>query len=122
MYNNIEELKVAVDSRRIIVDKMADPKDANERTLYSTLNFRGRPEPEDPQRGPVSFMPDGRRYKVDGHNVKWQGWEFNFGVRSALGKVLSFLYHDLIRFRIISRPQFGHTRLDLIRKIRRRLN
>ena len=71
-----------------------DPENAHDRTLYSSLNFRGEPQPQKPQRGPRSYYPDGRRYKVDGHHVTWQGWDFNFGVKTVQG-----LHVDDIRFK-----------------------
>ena len=102
IYDTISELLDAVDRRAIIIENQADPSDAHEPTLYSTLNFRGRPEPEEPRRGPQSFMPDGRRYKVNGQKVEWQGWQFNFGVRTAHGKDVKF-YSPVIR---LQRPLF----------------
>ena len=86
IFETIDQLKNAVGAGSVSIEKMVDPEDAHEPTLFSSLNFRGKPEPEEPRRGPQSFMPDGRRYKVNGHHVEWQGWEFNFGVRSATSK------------------------------------
>ena len=63
----------------------------NNKDLYSSLHHRGDPVPERNQRGPRSFMPDGRRYTVTGHHVEWQGWSFDFNMRSIIGMQV----HDL---------------------------
>ncbi len=78
--------QVRSDLRRPSEPILFEPGDPN---IYSTLNFRGDPLPADPpRRGPVSFMPDGRRYTLNGHHVGWQGWEFDFSVRSVQGLAL----------------------------------
>ena len=58
---------------------------SDDRNLYSTLNFRGDPLPREPKRGPRSYMPDGKRFSVNRHQVSWQGWRFDFNVRSDIG-------------------------------------
>jgi len=45
------------------------------------------------QLGPRSYMPDGRRFSVNGRKVDWFGWSFNFNIRTTTGIQL----HD-IRF------------------------
>ncbi len=59
--------------------------DPTDRNLYSSLNFRGDPLPREPKRGPRSYMPDGKRFSVNRHQVSWQGWWFDFNVRSDIG-------------------------------------
>ncbi len=67
----------------VIKPLLYDPEDPN---LYSSANYRGDPIPNDPpRRGPVSFMPDGRRYSLNKHHVEWQGWEFDFSLRTVRG-------------------------------------
>jgi diamine oxidase len=58
------------------------------------MNFRGEPEPTEPMRGPRSYYPDGRRFSVQGHHVEWQGWAFDFGVKTIQG-----LHVNDIRFK-----------------------
>ena len=65
-----------------------------DRELYSAPHFRGDPIPEEPKRGPRSYMPDGKRFSVNRHQVSWQGWRFDFNVRSDIGLQL----HD-VRFK-----------------------
>ena len=56
---------------------------------YSSLHRRGKPIPEHPQRGPESFMPDGRRYQMTGHHVEWLGWTFHYNMHSTTGPQVS---------------------------------
>ncbi len=68
--------------------------DPTDRNLFSSLHFRGDAVPEEPKRGPRSYMPDGKRFSVNRHQVSWQGWRFDFNVRSDIGLQL----HD-VRFK-----------------------
>ena len=65
--------------------------DPTDRGMFSVPDFRGDPIPEEPKRGPRSYMPDGKRFSVNRHQVSWQGWRFDFNVRSDIGLQL----HDV---------------------------
>ena len=67
-----------------VISPTSDPPIENQ-TAFSTLDQRGTHVPDKEQHGPLSYMPDGRRYTVNGHNVQWQGWQFDFNMRSIIG-------------------------------------
>jgi diamine oxidase len=92
MYKPCRVSKTA--SLQVPVKPVLDPENAYDRSLFSSLNFRGDPQPEKPMRGPRTYYPDGRRYSVEGHHVKWQGWEFDFGVKTIQG-----IHVDDVRFK-----------------------
>ena len=93
-FQTMDQFLASVSRQQVPREPMRDPQNINTTRMYSTMNFRGNPLPQASQKGPRTFLPDGRRYKVNGHHVEWQGWEFNFGVRSVTG-----LHLNDIRFR-----------------------
>jgi diamine oxidase len=93
-FQTMEQFQASASRRQVNLDPKRDPHDVNSTTLFSSMHFRGDPVPRRAQKGPRTFLPDGRRYTVQGHHVAWQGWEFNFGVSSVTG-----LHLNDIRFR-----------------------
>ncbi|CAH1779879.1 unnamed protein product [Owenia fusiformis] len=60
----------------------------NETDVYSSMRRRGTGKTRIAKRGPDCFPQDGRRYSVDGHRVKYMGWEFEFTYRQTTGPQL----------------------------------
>ena len=75
----------AFEAGTLVYEVLDTPDNEFTENLPSSLHFRGDPVPDEPQRGPQSFYPDGRRYSINGRRVEWLGWEFEFGVRTVSG-------------------------------------
>ena len=87
-FRSLAELRRAHTDQRLATKGMPPPTlydKIDPKQMFSTLNFRGDPLPKKPQRGPRTYMPDGRRYTVKGHHIDWQGWSFDFNMRSVTG-------------------------------------
>lgn len=91
-FSNMAALRVAYnDTGFWSAVAAAEKHEDAEVRVEGTKNNAGKFGPPPSQRGPRSFMPDGRRFKVTGRSVKWSRWSFNFGIRSSTGVLL----HDI---------------------------
>ena len=84
-FRNFAEMAEAKMAGTMRINVVPEPVDWNEKTLPSSLNFRGTPRPNAPKRGPVTSMPDGNRFEIYGRRISWLGWEFNYGMVSTTG-------------------------------------
>ena len=53
--------------------------------LFSTMNRRGKPVPDQPQRPPKSVEPDGKRYSIHHRHVEYLKWSFDFRMSTLIG-------------------------------------
>jgi len=85
IYNSVDEILEQFEAETLGYTYLAPPETEFTTDLPSSMNFRGDPIPEVPQRGPKAYYPDGRRYKIDNGRVFWQGWEFEYGIKASTG-------------------------------------
>ena len=56
--------------------------------LFSSYENRGIPQSQSSRRAPRMFEPDGKRFLVSGHHVKYMSWTFDFRMDSVSGPQL----------------------------------
>lgn len=56
--------------------------------LFSSFGRRGIPSSQKPMRAPRMFEPDGKRFSISGHHVKYMSWSFDFRMDSVSGPQL----------------------------------
>lgn len=64
------------------------------KNVYSTLNLRGHPVPDPPQRPPHQVEPDGKRYSIEHRHVHYLNWDFNFRLSAFTGPQLYDVRHE----------------------------
>ncbi|XP_061022097.1 amiloride-sensitive amine oxidase [copper-containing] [Dama dama] len=89
-YRSPEELAKKYDNGEVdavvLEDPLAKGKDgANlpEAALFSSYQLRG--DLGASKNGPRLVQPEGARYRLDGHTVRYAGWSFSFRLRSSSG-------------------------------------
>nr|KAI8744014.1 putative amine oxidase copper-containing [Biomphalaria glabrata] len=68
---------------KIVLHKLVDNAE-----LFSSLQLRGDPVPQKPQRPPLQVEPDGKRYSLVNREVTYMQWTFNFRMSALTGPVL----------------------------------
>ncbi|XP_055860313.1 putative amine oxidase [copper-containing] isoform X2 [Biomphalaria glabrata] len=68
---------------KIVLHKLVDNAE-----LFSSLQLRGDPVPQKPQRPPLQVEPDGKRYSLVNREVTYMNWKFNFRMSALTGPVL----------------------------------
>ena len=56
--------------------------------LFSSYENRGIPQSQSSRRAPRMFEPDGKRFAVSGHHIKYMSWTFDFRMDSVSGPQL----------------------------------
>ncbi|XP_059159977.1 putative amine oxidase [copper-containing] isoform X2 [Physella acuta] len=87
LYNSLDDLILAYNSSGP-EQKSRIKKHEYSKDVFSTLNLRGDPQPEHPQRPPTLVEPDGKRYSLKDRQVKYLGWSFNFRMSALTGPSL----------------------------------
>ncbi|XP_059160003.1 putative amine oxidase [copper-containing] [Physella acuta] len=87
LYNSLDDLILAYNSSGP-EQKSRIKKHEYSKDVFSTLNLRGDPQPEHPQRPPTLVEPDGKRYSLKDRQVQYLGWSFNFRMSILSGPVI----------------------------------
>ena len=88
LYNNqtfdtIDELAGKFENNTI--NKIFVPAPKGTDALFSSYERREVPQPFKPMREPVQYEPDGKRYSVNGRQITYMSWSFDFRMDSNSG-------------------------------------
>ncbi|CAL1529259.1 unnamed protein product [Lymnaea stagnalis] len=86
LYHSMDELITAYNSNS--TEKSHVQRHSYSKDVFSTLNQRGDPLPEQPQRPPTLVEPDGKRYSLKDRKVEYLGWTFYFRMSALTGPSL----------------------------------
>ncbi|XP_022786979.1 amiloride-sensitive amine oxidase [copper-containing]-like [Stylophora pistillata] len=89
LYNNqtfdsVDELAAKFENNTVNKIFVPAPK-AGADALFSSYERRGDPQPSKPARGPEQYEPDGKRYTVNGRQITYMSWSFDFRMDSNSG-------------------------------------
>ncbi|CAG5121784.1 unnamed protein product [Candidula unifasciata] len=87
LYNSVDELIVFYNSSGPS-EKSHISRHTYNPSVFSSLNLRGSPQPEEPLRPPTQVEPDGKRYSLKDRKVTYLGWSFNFRMSALTGPSL----------------------------------
>ena len=82
-YASVSVLKMAYNSNSVNKTRVKFPEYSE--YLFSTMNRRGKPVPDQPQRPPKSVEPDGKRYSIHHRHVEYLQWSFDFRMSMLTG-------------------------------------
>jgi diamine oxidase len=93
LYNSVDDLIAFYNSSRP-EQRSRVTKPTYSKEVYSSLNQRGSPQPEEALRPPTQVEPDGKRYTLKHRRVDYLGWNFNFRMSALTGPVLNDIKYN----------------------------